>query len=480
MERPVTPPGDMKDQPGRPMIADGLAASAIVRDAVELSIAGNHRTAIERASIVLDAIDLLDSGAILSLAAVFAFGARVDNALDLYDRVLALEPSNPEALRGRAMALRFKGDIEASEAAFDTHLALCPRDYEAQYLRTSLRVQTQGRNHVAMLEGLIDGDIDDWREISTLAFALSKELHDLGQHDAAWFHLGMGARIKRRHLDYDIARDEATMVAIARAFDEGALGQGGGCHSTPAPLFIVGLPRSGSTLVERMLGSHPSIESVGESTAFPNVVRAMLGGRGDFDDPHVPALSLDLDPAAIGRAYLETVGAFDRRCDYLIDKLPINFRHVGLIRRALPTARIVDVRRAPIAACFAMFRHLFSDAYPFSYDLAECARYYGAYQGLMDHWNRVLPGHVIGVRYEAFVADHRGEAQRLVHALSLPWNDDCLRFASNPQPSLTASAAQVRRPLYDTAIKGWLPYADKLRPLRDALLQVRVTPERLA
>lgn len=239
-----------------------------------------------------------------------------------------------------------------------------------------------------------------------------------------------------------------------------------------APVFIVGLPRSGTTLVDRILGSHSKVHSAGEldhfALAIVDAVRR-AGGGTQLSRRELIARSADLDFVALGRDYLGRAKYAAAGGECFTDKMPLNYLYCGLIRRALPNAKIVHVVRSPMAACYAMYKTLFKDGYPFSYDLSEIARYYIGYRRLMDHWQATLPGAIHSIGYEALVADPRGQIRKLLDFCGLEWQDACAEFHKNPAPTTTASAAQVRRPLYDSSVSQWRHYAEELAELSGLL-----------
>ena len=238
---------------------------------------------------------------------------------------------------------------------------------------------------------------------------------------------------------------------------------------SPDPIFIVGLPRTGTTLVERILASHSRVFSAGElnhfSLALIPLVQNVAGTRRPSRLEFVDA-SARVDFHGLGAGLLGRDAIAPGWRPHFIDKLPFNFLYAGLIHLALPNARIVNVQRHPMDTCFAVFKQLFRDAYPFSYDLDELAQYFIAYHGLMQHWNAVMPGVIHAIRYEALVADVETEARRLLEYCGLPWDDQCLRFHENQQASTTASALQVRQPVYAGSVGKWRHFERQLAPLR--------------
>jgi hypothetical protein len=229
------------------------------------------------------------------------------------------------------------------------------------------------------------------------------------------------------------------------------------------------MPRTGTTLVQRILGSHSAVYSAGELSTFglelTRLARATLRPP-PRSGPDFVAGTAQLDFRVLGEAYIEKTKPMRDNSPHFIDKLPFNYLYAGLIHLALPHAKIINLHRHPMDTCYAVYKQLFKDAYPFSYDLDELGQYYIAYHGLMQHWNEVMPGVMHTLRYEAVVADVEGEARRLLQFCELPWEDQCLRFYEDIQASTTASALQVRQPVYASSISKWHHYERQLEPLR--------------
>jgi tetratricopeptide (TPR) repeat protein len=406
-----------------------------------------------------------------AIGGIFSFGNDPARALAAYDAAVKLAPDDPLFVFNRAAVRRFLGDLAGAEADYDRVIALKPADYEAYKNRSDLRPQTLERNHIGQLERLAAAGVADWRGAVQIHYALAKEHEDLGDHGRAFEWLQRGSKIRRAHIRYDVKNDVATAAWIAEAFPTAPGGPTVGA-SDAAPIFIVGLPRTGTTLVDRIVGSHSQIQSAGELTHFAfAVVDAARGrsGRAHLPRRELIAQSAGVDFAALGRDYLARVNAASTIPRRFTDKMPLNYLYCGLIRRALPNARIVHLNRHPMAACYAMYKTLFADGYPFSYDLDEIASYYIAYRRLMDHWQSTMPDGILPLHYEALVADQVGETRRLLAFCDLPWEDACVRFHENPAPSTTASAAQVRRPLYDSSVAQWRHYASELAGLGSRL-----------
>jgi len=430
-------------------------------------------------------------------------------ALKSYDAALARDPDNAQFYYNRASVRRFVGDLQGAEQDYDRAIALRPTDYEAYKHRSDLRTQTAQCNHVAQLRSLLAPPTAaeptavpatavpatagtaraaasslGWRGEVQLRYALAKEYEDLGEYSRSFEMLEAAARLQRQHMRYDLATDLATVQWIIDAYPRGpqtpepragdapaATGTESSANAE-APIFVLGLPRSGTTLVERILSSHSELVAAGELHCFALAMAAAVrqqAGSARLSRQEMVALSARVDFAALGHDYLRRARLEADVSGRFIDKMPLNYLYCGLIRRALPNAKIVHVARHPMAVCYAMYKALFKDAYPFSYDLDEIARYYLGYRQLMAHWDASMPGAVYTLSYEALIADQPGETRKLLEFCGLDWQEACLRFHENPAASATASAAQVRRPLYASAVAQWRHYAPQLAGLRARL-----------
>ncbi len=407
------------------------------------------------------------------LAGLYVRLDRHERAAEFYRRAIEREPANARHRFSLAATCRFMGLFNEAERSCDEALALDPMEYEAYLIRSDLRKQTRERNHVRQMEAVLARGTGNYMGEAMLCHALAKECEDLGLFEKSFRYLSRGAAVRRRHLTYDVNKDLELIDRIVTTFINERIRRVGsqGCRSTE-PIFIVGMPRTGTTLVERILGSHSKVKSAGELPNFSQVMAQMVNtqsrGKRVAQSAMVPA-SLKLDMRELGESYIESTCGVTGDTPHFIDKLPFNYLNLGLIRLALPHAKIIHVTRDPMDTCYAVFKTLFQRAYPFSYSLEDLGRYFVAYWKLMAHWNSVFPGRMHEVSYEALVNETERESRRLVEYCGLEWEDRLSRFHEQDAPSMTASASQVRQPVYRTSVGKWRNYEKQLRPLSELL-----------
>jgi len=398
-------------------------------------------------------------------------------ANELYRRATELAPGDPKFWYNLACSERSFGRLEEAEAACDRAIAIDAGQYPSYLLRSELRIQTVTANHTEELQALLARRPEDYRARVFLGYALGKELDDLERFDEAFAAFATAARARRERLDYDVAVDEAKLRRIAEVYDREALGAGArsaasaGAVDSSRFLFIVGLPRSGTTLLERILTGLSGVRSNGETDNFSHALMATLQSGGDI---FARAARADSQSVATEYARLALPGA---PTTAVIEKLPLNYLYVGAIRRALPEARILLVSRSPLDSCFAMYRTLFAAGYPFSYDLRDLGRYYAAYHRLIGHWRATLGEHLYEVRYRALVAAPKRVGASVAAYCGLEWNDAAVDIQQNKSVSLTASASQVRRPIYGTSSGRWRRYERHLGELIATLREHSVPAE---
>ncbi len=382
-------------------------------------------------------------------------------------KALALSPDDPAIIYNLAATEIAVGQMENAEKLLDKLLHIAPRDYDACYNRATVRRQTIDDNHIDDLQvRLSEASGNTLGEIQ-LCYALAKELEDIGEYDRAFSFLSRGAGARRRIMAYRVEDDISTMEDIAAVFDQEYFAGAGHGSDGEGAIFILGLPRSGTTLVDRILSSHPQVNSVGEVNDLALAITRLCAGAKSKEE--LVRRSAMIDPKELARDYRSSTTQRSPESMYVIDKTPLNFLYIGLIAKTMPAAKIINLVRDPMDVGYAMYKTMFRMGYPFSYDLEDIGRYIRAKDRLMDHWEAVLPGKIISVHYENLVASQEEESRKLVSALGLEWHPDCLAFHKNNSPSATASAAQVRQPIYTSSVGKWKAYEKQLAPLAEVL-----------
>ena len=404
-----------------------------------------------------------------------------EEAITHYVEAIALAPEDAVIHSNLGRILGELGRITEARAAFEKAVALSPR-CGAHYLNLVHcdRVAADDA-HLPAMEKLAQdqGGLGEQDQID-LDFALGKACADIGQHARSFEYLLRGNARKRKLLSYDEAATFGELERIARVFDAKRLRKGKRLgNPSHRPVFIVGMPRSGTSLIEQILASHPKVFGAGELVAFQNLVAGLQ--RGHDGALPFPELMLNLPGhrfRELGQRYLEVVTPLAPAAARITDKMPGNFRFAGLIHLALPNARIIHAQRDPIDTCLSCFSIQFTaGGSEYSYDLGELGRCYRAYAALMAHWRNVLPaGVMIDVRYEDLVDNPRHEAQRMLAHCGLEWDERCLSFTGTARPVRTASTAQVRRPIYRSSVGRWRPDAALLQPLLDGLIAPNSPP----
>ena len=373
------------------------------------------------------------------------------------------QPARAEA--SRATVLLELGRQAEAMAGLDRALAAEPGLASAWYIRSGAKAFRPGDPDVAAMERALPGQVTEQGEMF-LRFALGKAYLDLLDAPRAFAHLNRANGLRRADLDYDPGALAAEMAAIAEAFSPALFERFAGAGEPSArPVFIIGMPRSGTTLVEQILASHPMVRGGGEVTHIEQV----SGELGAAYPAGLAGQSADRI-AALGRRYLALSATPGGQVRHVTDKSVNNYLHVGLIRLILPGARLIHCRRDPVDTCLSCYSKPFDSGQLFSYDLADLGGHYRRYAALMDHWRAVLPaGRLIEVDYEAVVEDLEVQARRLVAFLGLDWDEACLRFHETRRVVRTSSLSQVRQPIYRDSLRRWPAFRDQLGPLLEAL-----------
>lgn len=407
--------------------------------------------------------------ALFGAAQVLNALGRAEEALALFNKLQNLDAKSSDACHGAGEALQQLGRIAEARQAFERAVTLKPSHVHHHYALAQLSRFAPGDARLAPLEALAKNMPSlSVPERGELHFALGKAYDDLGRWQDAFAQFQAGNALRRRSLDYDEKAALGLMAAMQEAFTPQAIaGHAGQGHASDIPVFVIGMPRSGTTLVEQILASHPAVAGAGETMYLHLLLGQGLLGS-DFPAGLTRLKGSDL--FRFGGFYAARLKSHAPAARRIVDKLPANFLLAGLIHLVLPKARLIHIRRDPLDTCLSCYANLFAENIDYAYDLGELGRYYRGYQALMAHWRGVLPpGVILEVDYETLVGDLETEARRLIAHCGLDWDPACLAFHQTARVVHTLSSAQVRRPLYQNAIGRAAGYAPFLGPLREAL-----------
>jgi len=436
-----------------------------------LAALGRHEEALGSYERAL-AVNPGGADAVCNLANSLAALGRHDEALARYGEALTINPNLAEAHASLGNELRNLGQLDAARQALEKAVTLAPS--RADFHR-SLAESKRFTPDDAQLQAMqaLAADMSSMRDSERidLHFALGKACADIVQREQAFRHFLEGNTLRRQQFEYDEAASLARFERLKRVFTAELIEQTRGLGDpTQVPVFIVGMPRSGTTLVEQVLASHREVTGGGELEHMTKAVARLERREGANPFPEIMRSIGANELRAVAAEYLAALGTPTPPSQRITDKLPGNFLMAGLIHLAMPNARIVHIRRDPVDTCFSCFSKLFAGDLRFTYDLAELGRYYRAYADLMAHWHDVLPeGAILEVQYEALVGDLAGQARRILTYCGLEWDEACLAFHQTHRPVLTASATQVRQPIYGSSVGRWRAYEAWLGPLLEAL-----------
>jgi len=390
-----------------------------------------------------------------------------DRALESYGRALDLAPDAEDVISNLAILKKEAGDREGAETLCRRLLQINPENAETWYNLSGVKTFVTGDPDIAAMEDLLSRSGLPPESAMHLNFALGKAFGDVGDDEQAFAAFANANRLKRETLNFNIAHDEDRVERMLDVFGgdffEARKGQG---FVDAQPIFIIGMPRSGTTLAEQILASHTDVFGAGEREFLVHTIGEFTAGQNWMDA--VSNFSGD-DLARLGEAYMAKLAALNPQAKRITDKMPRNFFFAGVIALCLPGARIVHCRRDPLDTCLSNFLHLFPGGQEFTYDQGELGRYYVLYARLMDHWRAVLGDRIFDLDYEALVAEPEPVMHELLNFCGLEWQDACLDFHKTDRPVRTASAAQVRQPIYASAVKRWKRYEKQLAPLLDEL-----------
>jgi len=437
---------------------------------ISLQAIGRHQEAIGQYQQAL-ALDGNSAEVRNNLATALQGLGQFEVAIAGYQAALAVKPDHAEAHNNIGVVFQALGRLEEASQAYERATQLAPRNTEFQLNFANSRRFNRADPRLVALKALENDLTSLNREQQIpLHFALGKAYADLGEYPRSFAYLLKGNAIKRAGVCYDEAATLKRFERIQAAFTSELLREKSGVGDpATAPLFVLGMPRSGTTLVEQILASHSKVFGAGELDAFGRAVAAIATANG-IAFPELASTISTEGLRSLGGSYVERLSRAPTAAERIVDKMPSNFAFVGLIHLALPHARIIHTRRDPLDTCLSCFSSLFASEHAHAYDLGELGRFYRGYASLMTHWRNVLPaGVMLEVQYEDVVDDLEGQARNIIAHCGLDWEDSCLAFQETQRPVETASARQVRQPIYRSSVGRWRSYADLLQPLRQAL-----------
>lgn len=413
-----------------------------------------------------------DLPAQMEAARIFSESGNHQGAEAFLKTALDVEPNNPHALFELVKVQFYQGKMQAAEQTIARFLEL---DVSTKgpllLLRARLQKQTPDNNHVDALRVYLSHEHAD-NDAANAYFALAKELEDLGEYPQSFEALKTGAELQRKLLKVELDTELSNMHDITSTFQADAFASMADSDSTASPIFIVGMPRTGTTLVEHILSRHQGVQSAGESNDFTFAMTSVI-------DEHLAAhpeaglnplsAALQADTSEMACRYMRSVKGMLGPADRYVNKLPVNFLYCGLIKKAFPNAKIIHLVRNPMDTCYAVFKTLFNQSYYFSYDLDELADYYAAYRHMMDHWHALMPGAILDVQYEQLVSDPHKVSRQIIDYCDLTWSEDLIDVNTRARPSSTASAAQIREPIYTSSVEKWRNFETELAPLAEKL-----------
>jgi tetratricopeptide (TPR) repeat protein len=415
-----------------------------------------------------------NSEAHMVYASVAGVAGRHEDAIESFEKALAINPDKAGALCGMAHHLKTIGRQDEAIARYRQSIAIKPEHCESYWSLANLKTFRFEQAEVdAMQKLLLKESLPD-ESRAQLHNALGLEFEARKDYASAFDHFAKCNQVRRKAEFYDPVDTEDTHDRVIELFNTEFLQQTTGEPQYPRPVFVVGLPRSGSTLIEQILASHSMVEGTHELSDLSKVIRAMRKGKRQrqSQQPRFPEVVGGLKQKGwtkLGEQYLDRSAKHRGHSAYFIDKNPNNFVFTGLLKLAIPNALVINARRHPLDSCLGSFKQLFASGQPFSYDATELAEYYLQYQRLMDHWHEVIPGFVLDVHYEDVVSDLETQVRRLLDFCGLPFEESCLRFHETRRAVKTASSEQVRQPIYSSSVHLWRHYEPQLHTMIEIL-----------
>ena len=413
---------------------------------------------------------------LITRAAIFVKMGDFERALSVYEYLLSNYPPREKITLSYAHALKTVGQQKKAIAAYRQTIELKPSFGDAYWSLANLKTFRFKDADIEAMRVEIDKSTCTLEDHFHLCFALGKALGDRQQYEESFLYYQRGNNIKKKHERYDAEKNESATrkIKMVCSSDLFSAAKGQGCKASD-PIFIVGLPRSGSTLLEQILASHSQVDGTKELIEILSIVRRLGAKKKKTDLSRYPELLADLNASQLdelGQEYIDRTRIQRGEAPFFIDKMPNNFLHVGFISLVLPNAKIIDARRHPMATCFSGYTQLFASGQRFTYGLSNIGRYYRDYVEVMDHWDEVLPGKVLRVQYEDVVSDTEAQVRRMLDYCELPFEENCLQFHQTERAVRTASSEQVRQPIYSAGLEHWRNYEPHLDKLKDSLAAV--------
>lgn len=408
------------------------------------------------------------------IGTVYSLMGEYHLAHDWFSKAIDHQPGYPPFMLNYANNLVYRGEAETANQVFRKIIEIQPNSPQAHWSLSGAR-KAQDEEHILEMQKILRHKLHP-RAQAFYCYAIGKEYEDLENWEAAFRAIDAGARARRSTVEYDEAAEVAMFEYLEREYTPEKLTSAG--HNSDKPIFVLGQPRTGTTLVERIITSHSRVHSAGELQQFSLAIRRL----SEYDNPRrfsaeLFAAALGLDFARLGQTYIETTRRMQGATPHFVDKLPQNYLMIPLILTALPNARIVHVTRNPMDACFASFKQLFADAYLHSYEQGEMARHHARYRRLMSVWRERFPGRFHDISYEETVRNLEPNVRALLDYLELPWEDACLAFHKQSAAVSTASAVQVRKPAHTRSIGRWRKYQAQLQPMLAELKKAGIVLE---
>jgi tetratricopeptide (TPR) repeat protein len=407
------------------------------------------------------------------LASLLAAGSRTHEAIEAYKACLEFRKDSSNIYLGYGHVLKTAGKQNEGIKAYKDAIRVKAHNGEAYWSLANLKTYPFSDDEIIEMESILDDkDLDDENRVHFL-FSLAKAYEDQKNYEKAFHYYNEGNTTQRMHISYDPVQTEVLHEDIKKVFTREFLSSKKNLgNPDPSPIFIVGLPRSGSTLIEQILSSHSQVDGTSELPDLSKVVMSLNKQRRAKGYPSAVAELEDEEFYQLGSKYIESTKRVRRGAPYFTDKMPNNFPTIGFLSLFLPNARVINAMRHPLDSCMGCYKQHFARGQTFTYDLMELGEFYLEYHSIMQYWHSVLPGKILDVQYELMVTDQEAQTRRLLEYCGLPWEDACLNFHETDRPVRTASSEQVRQPIYESSLNTWCRYESHLQDLIEILKPV--------